>query len=209
METNEIIERSASLLVDYTNKEEINIPGLTGSKELVLALGQYFNRVNHWKYSVEYKELVYKLTEVQVTPSVKGQLKIASIDQLGNLSKWMELFYQEALNQNKGWQSVEITKDKILKEEIFTWQTQSAVTMSCIARPTPNGITINYVYTPLEHRGNGFATKLVAELTKLMLQKGYEFCTLFTDMDNPTSNRIYSKIGYKVIGEFRTIKFAK
>ena len=39
----------------------------------------------------------------------------------------------------------------------------------------------------------------VAELSRNILQSGKEFCTLYTDLANPTSNSIYMKIGYKPV----------
>ena len=35
-----------------------------------------------------------------------------------------------------------------------------------------------------------------------MLARGYQFCMLFTDLANPTSNKIYQEIGYYKIEEF-------
>jgi hypothetical protein len=66
--------------------------------------------------------------------------------------------------------------------------------------PTPNGIRIGPVYTPPEHRGRGYATALVAELSQRLLDQGCRFCFLYTDLANPTSNAIYERIGYLRVG---------
>jgi predicted GNAT family acetyltransferase len=42
-----------------------------------------------------------------------------------------------------------------------------------------------------------------------MLDSGKEFCALFTDLDFPTSNSIYQKIGYRVVGDFLEYAFDK
>jgi len=55
------------------------------------------------------------------------------------------------------------------------------------------------VYTPPEFRGRGYASALVAALSQAMLDAGYHFCTLFTDLANPTSNHIYQAIGYQPV----------
>ena len=36
---------------------------------------------------------------------------------------------------------------------------------------------------------------------------GWQFCTLFTDLANLTSNSIYQKIGYKPVGDFNDYVF--
>jgi len=54
------------------------------------------------------------------------------------------------------------------------------------------------VYTPKEHRGRGFASAGVAEVSRRLLDEGARVC-LFTDQANPTSNRIYQALGYRPV----------
>nr|WP_263314550.1 GNAT family N-acetyltransferase [Mammaliicoccus sp. Marseille-Q6498] len=63
---------------------------------------------------------------------------------------------------------------------------------------------IGNVYTPKEYRKNGYAARNVALLTKKLLEK-FEYTTLYTDLNNPTSNKIYKEIGYKQVAEFSKI----
>jgi predicted GNAT family acetyltransferase len=46
------------------------------------------------------------------------------------------------------------------------------------------------------YRGHGYASALVAALSQAILDSGLQFCTLNTDIANPTSNKIYQAIGY-------------
>jgi predicted GNAT family acetyltransferase len=62
--------------------------------------------------------------------------------------------------------------------------------------PTPRGIRVGPVYTPPEHRNRGHAGACVAALSQLLLDRGHRFCCLYTDLTNPTPNRIYQRIGY-------------
>jgi len=57
------------------------------------------------------------------------------------------------------------------------------------------------VYTPRELRGRGFATATVAALSQLLLDQGHQFCCLYTDLANPTSNAIYQRIGYQAVSD--------
>ena len=57
------------------------------------------------------------------------------------------------------------------------------------------------MYTPPQHRGNGYASALVAAQSQWLLDNGYEFCFLYTDLANPTSNAIYERIGYSQVAE--------
>ena len=50
-------------------------------------------------------------------------------------------------------------------------------------------------------RRRGYASNLVAELSRWLLDDGYEACFLYTDLANPTSNKIYTEIGYVRVGD--------
>lgn len=202
-------ERFTPLLVNYLQQHQIDLPGIIGPKNLALALGKSLANKLGWRYEVVFKQLVYELTSVKHIPTHTGELRQASLQDLDTVSTWMHQFLIEALNEDDREATHQNALKKISNGEVYLWQTTSAVSMCCIARPTQHGISINYVYTPEEYRKKGYGTKVVAELSHLMLTGGaYRFCTLFTDMDNPTSNDIYQRIGYEPIGEFRVIQFS-
>ncbi len=67
---------------------------------------------------------------------------------------------------------------------------------------------IGPVYTPPEQRGHGYASALVAGVSQWLLDAGNQFCFLFTDLRNPTSNHIYQVIGYQPVGDFTEYSFS-
>lgn len=71
--------------------------------------------------------------------------------------------------------------------------------MAALARETWTGIAVNAVYTPPEARRRGYASACVAALSQHALEGGREFCMLFTDATNATSNHIYERIGYRFV----------
>jgi uncharacterized protein len=71
------------------------------------------------------------------------------------------------------------------------------VSLAGFSGPTPTGIRIGPVYTPPGLRRRGYATTLVADLSAWLLERGHRACFLYTDLANPTSNRIYVEIGYE------------
>lgn len=194
-------------LVDFLKTENITIPGVVGPKDLVTETAEILESHYNWKSKVNFKHLVYTLETVKHTPQIDGHMHRARIEELEKYTNWINLFSQEALNENNLDQARALTKSKINNGDLYVWKTDQAVSMSCSARPTHNGITINYVFTPEDQRRKGYGTKLVAEQSQRMLEQGYKFCTLFADIENPTSNNIYIKIGYEPIGEFRSIVF--
>ena len=196
-------------LINYFKDENIDIPGINGPKDLVLQLAAAFNEAFNWKYKIRYNQVVYQLTEIKDNPNLEGNFKIATEDDLPLIGKWMDAFFQESLQILDPESAKTTAKKKIENNAVYLWKNESTVAMTCIARPTANGISINYVYTPNHQRKKGYGTKLVAQVSTLMLEKGYKFCTLFADQNNPSTNRIYQRIGYKPVGEFRTVEFDK
>ena len=64
------------------------------------------------------------------------------------------------------------------------------------------------VYTPPEHRGRGYAAAATAAVTRRLLDAGTRDVLLFTDLANPTSNRLYRRLGYRPVEEVVTFSFA-
>ena len=92
--------------------------------------------------------------------------------------------------------------------QLYIWDDGGPVSIATETRPIRNGTTISTVYTPSEHRGKGYATSCVWSLTKKLLSGRYSFCSLYTDLSNPTSNSIYTKIGYVPLGDALSFDFA-
>jgi len=73
------------------------------------------------------------------------------------------------------------------------------VSIAIYAGRTERSAGIGLVYTPSAHRGRGFASALVAGLTRQLLDEGLAFCCISTDLTNPTTNKIYPAIGYRPV----------
>ena len=68
---------------------------------------------------------------------------------------------------------------------------------------------IGPVYTPPADRGRGYASNLVAATSQDVLDRGRRFCFLFTNVANPTSNKIYQALGYAVVCDVEQVHFAR
>jgi GNAT superfamily N-acetyltransferase len=80
---------------------------------------------------------------------------------------------------------------------LYLWEDAGPRSMVGVNRTSTNGATIGAVYTPPEFRGRGYASAGVAELSQRLLDAGRRFCTLYTDIANPTSNKIYRALGFR------------
>ena len=62
---------------------------------------------------------------------------------------------------------------------------------------------------PPEHRGHGYATDASAHLSQMILDEGASYSSLFADIHNPRTNKIYQMIGYEEIGIHNVYSFAQ
>lgn len=83
------------------------------------------------------------------------------------------------------------------------------VSQVCAGRETLNGIVLNNVYTPPYLRKKGYASVMMADVCQVLLDKGYQFCSLFTDLSNPISNSIYQRVGFYPICDYDEYWFKK
>jgi predicted GNAT family acetyltransferase len=152
---------------------------------------------------------VFSLDRVEVPDPVSGQLREAGIDDRPLLLEWFRAFMKEAIGESPDEASTALAVDHRLEADsagVVLWEDGPPVSLAAFGNPTPNGIRIGPVYTPPDDRRRGYASALVAELSALLLEER-QFCFLFTDLANPTANRIYEQIGYRRVCEAAEIVF--
>ena len=98
-------------------------------------------------------------------------------------------------------------KERLGKDTHFIWIDNAPVSQAVHGRDTPNGAVINMVYTPPQYRGHGYAQSVVSALSEKLLNSDKDFCCLYADSDNPVSCGMYKKLGFKVVGELKDIRF--
>jgi predicted GNAT family acetyltransferase len=152
---------------------------------------------------------VFSLDRVEPPTQVCGQMHDAGIDDRSLLLEWFRAFMEEAIGESPDDASTAHAVDHRLEAAsagVVLWEDGRPVSLAAFGNPTPNGIRIGPVYTPPEDRRRGYASALVAELSERLLEER-QFCFLFTDLANPTANRIYEQIGYRRVCEAAEIVF--
>jgi len=190
---------AVTLLADYLLEGAASVPGVLGPK----AEAKLF--ANHWTSKTgrschpKMSERIYACEKVIPPVHAFGQLKPAKEVDQALLSDWCEQFCIDArIDDETVYFKAQLPR-KLADQSIFVWETDEAVSMAAIERETAHGVAISWVYTPRHLRNKGYATACVAALTQRMLDSGKQFCCLYTDLTNPTSNSIYQKIGYQPI----------
>ena len=156
------------------------------------------------------REYIYELTNVQLPTGIPGRLRPIEPDDREVLLDWMVGFVRDALHEETTRESHAEHLDWRLAADpssAFVWDHVGAVSMAFATGPTPHGIRINWVYTPPEQRGRGYARACCAALSEQLLAGGRDSVFLYADADNPTSNFVYESIGFERIAEVQEIDF--
>ncbi|MHA2297183.1 MAG: GNAT family N-acetyltransferase [Candidatus Hodarchaeales archaeon] len=203
------------VLVDFLAKRGEDIPGVLGFKEGALLFAEEWTKRFEKTFVLNMNERIYKLEHVN--PDIKGtnQFEIASEGNLDLLIQYAQQFVEDAFANTTPEQiergKIQMKKSieqRIAEKKVYVLKVQNQiVSLAGATRETPNGRTITLVYTPPEFRRKGYATELVAKLCQSILEEGNKFCTLFTDLANPTSNKIYMNIGYQPIIDVDEYRF--
>jgi predicted GNAT family acetyltransferase len=128
-------------------------------------------------------------------PSPSGRFRPATAPDVKLLATWTEAFVSEARIPERV-DAVRIVEDAISRGRLHVWEDGAPVSMAAWTGKTPNGVRINFVYTPRELRGRGYGTACVKALTKQQLEQGNLFCWLYTDVSSAASPNIFKRIGY-------------
>jgi hypothetical protein len=159
----------------------------------------------------EMRQGVYRLRTVKPPDRANGRMQQANETMRERITAWEERFIREVFRSEA---QVEMNLQNMRQrtieaERVYFWhdETGTPVCMAAKTRESRNIGYISLVYTPPEHRGKGYASRLCALLSQDILDSGKSFCMLNTDLDNPTSNALYQRIGYEQIGEWAAYGF--
>ncbi len=188
------------------------LPGVLGTPRVVRAFAQEWTRLTGQRHRPGLSQRIYRLEAVVPVTGVPGRLRHAVEGDRELVRAWLIAFQREALpDQPIDEDGVARNVDSRFGSDergMVLWCEPEPVCMAGFGGMTPNGVRIGFVYTPPEHRRRGYATACVAALSQLLLDRGRRYCFLFTDLANPTSNRIYQQIGYQPVCDVQEVRFA-
>jgi predicted GNAT family acetyltransferase len=124
-----------------------------------------------------------------------GCLRQATTDDQHLLTAWTDVFIAEAKIPDPV-DPGRVVADAISRGRLHVWDDGGPASMAAWTGKTPNGVRINFVYTPRERRGKGYGTACVKALTRQQLERGNAFCWLYTEVSNAAASNIFKRIGY-------------
>ena len=193
-------EEAVSLLIEAVRNRWGEIAGVIGHRELTDPFAERWCKTCGTSIQSTMAQRIYRLDSVNEVPSVSGRMRLATLADKDLVSEWTRAFGVEAGGPTGVNTPERDITPAIEKGIIYLWEDgRKPVSLAIKVRPTDHGMTVGLVYTPPEFRRRGYATACVASVCREILKSGYDFCTLYTDLSNPTSNSIYMKIGFKPV----------
>ncbi|MFC3960917.1 GNAT family N-acetyltransferase [Nocardia jiangsuensis] len=149
---------------------------------------------------------LFELGTLEPPLGVPGALRAARPEEAELAGRWLGAFNADIAaesghgpDEERGEPVADDIGYRIEKGRLRFWEHDGQPVHLTGVNPPASGVArIGPVYTPPEQRGRGWASAAVAEASRVLAAAGARVC-LFTDLANPTSNKIYQRIGYRPV----------
>jgi RimJ/RimL family protein N-acetyltransferase len=193
---------AAEVLADHL--AGASLPSVSGPAGVVDAFAQRYVRRRGLNRTLGMNVGVFRLDRVLPPTAPGGRLREARLADLDLVAALMHDFQAEAVAYQSGIDLTPVVERRLRQGGLtWLWEDSGPVSLVTMVPPAAGVARIASVYTPPEHRGRGYASAAVAAVSRLTLDRGVRTIMLNTDLANPTSNRIYQRIGFQRVGDAR------
>ena len=195
----------AEALIDRWLQHDPDVPGVSGVPETARAIAAAWERRAGGTSRRTFSEAMHVLTEVQDPPRpAPGRLRLPRSEERDLLVVWTEEFIGETGLVGAA-QAEQMVDARLGQQGLLVWDDGPPVSLVGVNPAVAGVVRIGPVYTPRPFRGRGYAGSAVAAVSRRALAGGADRCMLFTDLANPTSNKIYAEVGYRRCGDWEEI----
>jgi uncharacterized protein len=191
-------------------RNRLPVPGVTGPVEIARHFADVWTQRHGLSAKLAFAQRIYRLERVMQPTDVSGAVRTATDDDRELLVDWVRAFLVEALERPTEGQAEAIVDSALQtgSRTFYLWEDDGrSVALAGVTGPTPNGIRVGPVYTPPGSRRRGYGSAVTAAASQAQLDAGRTFVFLFTDLANPTSNKIYQAIGFEPVIDVDQLAF--
>jgi GNAT superfamily N-acetyltransferase len=147
---------------------------------------------------------LHKLGTLTPLSADSGSPRPMRADEVDLIGSWgNEGFAEELRSGYREW-----AERQSQQETMWIWEADGEpVSMVGYHLPIFGVCRVGPVYTPPERRRHGYAGALTSHVSAEILAQGNQAC-LYTDLGNPTSNKIYHQAGYRPVADFVDLEFS-
>jgi RimJ/RimL family protein N-acetyltransferase len=206
----ELGEAHADALVERWLAADSGVPGVTGVPDAARAVASAWERRTGGRARRRMSDAMHVLREVIDPPRPPaGELRPAREADRGLLVDWERAFVRDAgVIAGAAAEAENIVDRRLASGAQFLWWDGAPVSTLALSPDIAGTVRIGPVFTPEEHRRRGYASAAVAAASRHALARGAHQCMLFTDLANPTSNKIYAAVGFRRLADWEELEFA-
>ena len=199
----------ADELMELWLAEDAAVPGVSGVPSSARAIAQAWERRTGGRSRCRMRDAMHLLVEVVDPPSPPaGHLRKAGEQDRALLVAWERAFVADAnVIPQAGEEAERTITRRLASGSQYLWHDGQPVSTLALSPRIAGTVRIGPVYTPPQQRRRGYASAAVAAACHESLAGGARQCMLFTDLANPTSNKIYAAVGFRRFGEWEEFQF--
>ncbi|MEJ3656311.1 GNAT family N-acetyltransferase [Actinomycetes bacterium KLBMP 9759] len=188
------------------------LPGVAGPQREASAFAAAYTARTGGAVHVGLRLRLFRLGTLVPPTGVLGAPRLATEADLDVLGAWRAAFGGEAGHEEVDPVSL---RDRArgairLGSAEMLWEVDGRpVSLASAQRPVAAMTRVGPVYTPPELRGHGYAAAATAAASQWALDAGAERVVLFTDLANPTTNRLYPRLGYQPVHDALELRFVR
>lgn len=198
-------ETLAAYLVDHG----LDVPGIFAPKPLSLAFADSYEAMTGKAFKVVKALGHYGLSELKFTPHQADDVRLATLNEKQLLIEYRTASQMEG-NTQRPVDPTETIVQEIEAQRLYIleWPDGQIVSTGSIQWDyLPESAYVDHIFTPVKHRGKGYATCLTFALSQSILSKNL-IARLSVDLDNTPAIAVYEKLGYRRECEMNNLRQA-
>jgi RimJ/RimL family protein N-acetyltransferase len=199
----------AKPLLERWLEQDALLPGVSGTPAAALAIAAAYEQLSGARSERRMAEAIHVLrTVIPPAEPPRGELRVAQETDRQLLVEWERAFAVEANLPPGAAALAEATIARRLASGAqMLWEDDGPASTLVLSPAIGGTVRIGPVYTPPQRRNRGYASVAVARACEATLTSGARQCMLYTDLSNPTSNKIYAALGFERCGEWEELSF--
>jgi predicted GNAT family acetyltransferase len=198
------------MVADYFIGNKLPVHGVNAEQNLAKSFADIWQQKIGQPVALKL-ELPFYVLENLIPPqkSPVCQLKKADQSDAGWITDWNVAFAIEAgLSAHEQKPNPEkIQKNIELAKYYYVAVHDQPIALGGFTIGSDNDMHIGPVYTLPEHRGHGYASYMIADVVGRFLRSGGAYASLFADINNPVSNKIYQRLGFEYRLTYQSFEF--
>jgi predicted GNAT family acetyltransferase len=203
MLTSELDPVHAGELVELWLRQDPELPGVSGPTGTARAIAAAWSGHTGRRARCRRREALHALERLrEPTRPAPGHLRLPRPDEHELLGDWAVEFTREAGVIGGDEHARASSRSQVYRGTLRVWDNGEPVSMVGTAQRVTDVLRSAPVSPPPVGGRRGYATSAVAAVCREALAAGVQRCALFTDLANPTSNKIYAEIGFRPVTDW-------